>query len=236
MGVETDSLEVVFLDAAGTLFEVRGSVGEIYSSVAQRYGVDSSPREIERTFTAIFRRRSLESVWPGSEEDRLAREKRWWFELVQEVFADMMPAVTLEMFFEEVFEIFRTERSWRLYPDTLPSLEKLRAAGYRLGIISNFDSRLRDLLVALGIGSVFEHVAISWEVGVAKPDPKIYRSALDAMNISATEAVHIGDSIRDDYIGATEAGLQAILLDRLGVYWGPEPRILSLSELCEILP
>jgi putative hydrolase of the HAD superfamily len=235
---QPDSLDVVFLDAAGTLFEVRGSVGRIYSEVARRYGVDASPHKLEEAFTEAFRRKSLEGIPPEGGENRTAREKRWWLEIVQEVFAGRMPDATLRRYFEEVFEAFRKADAWRLFRDTHISLERLRGSGYRLGIISNFDSRLSDLLINLGIGSLFEHVTISWCVGAAKPDSKIFRSALQAMNVPAARAMHVGDSLHEDFAGAQQAGLAAVLLDRRNLHsgWKVGWRIRSLSELCDGLP
>ena len=73
MRFEPDSLDVVFLDAAGTLFEVRGSVGKVYSEVAKRYGVDASPEKLEEAFVEAFRRKSLEGIPPDGGEDRVVR-------------------------------------------------------------------------------------------------------------------------------------------------------------------
>lgn len=238
MRFEPDSLDVVFLDAAGTLFEVRGSVGKVYSEVAKRYGVDASPEKLEEAFVEAFRRKSFEGIPPDGGEDRVVREKLWWLEIVQDVFAGKLPVATLQQYFEEVFETFRKADAWLLFSDTRTSLQRLRAGGYRLGIISNFDSRLRDLLINLGIHSMFEHVTFSWCVGAAKPDARIFHSALEAMNVLATKAVHVGDSLHEDFTGAHEAGLRAVLLDRCNLHpgWAGGCRIQSLSELCDNLP
>ena len=237
MRIEPDSFDVVFLDAAGTLFEVRGSVGEIYSSVARRYGVIAAPEELQQAFIEAFRRKSLGGIPRGGGENRVIHEKGWWLEIVKEVFAGRMPADTLLRYFEDVFEIFRGADAWRLFPDTRTSLERLSAGGYRLGIISNFDSRLRDLLDNLGIGSLFEHVALSWCLGAAKPDARIFRGALEAMNVPAERALHVGDSLHEDVAGAEAAGLCAVLMDRRNVHpdWTRSWRIRSLSELCDDL-
>ncbi len=232
-----EQFDVVFLDAAGTLFDVRGSVGEIYSSAARRHGVDASPEELQRAFVRAFRQKSLESIPACRDGERLLREKEWWLAIVGEVFAGRMPPSTLRKYFAEVFEIFRTAAAWRLFPDTLPSLKELKDAGCRLGVISNFDSRLIGLLQDLGIGSFFEQVTISWRVGAAKPDSKIFRCAVEAMDVDASRAVHVGDSLREDFAGASAAGLKAVLLDRRDLHagWKDGWRVRDLSEFCEAL-
>lgn len=235
MRIKPDTIDVVFLDAAGTLFEVRGSVGAIYSTVAERYDVNAAPDRLHKAFVEAFRRKSLEGI---PLEGGVIHEKRWWFEIVQQVFAGRMPLDILQRYFEEVFEVFRGADAWRLFPDTRASLERLRSGGYRLGIISNFDSRLRDLLDNLGIGSLFEHVALSWCLGAAKPDARIFCGALEAMKVPAERALHVGDSLHEDVAGASAAGLHAVLLDRNNVHseWTNGWRIRSLSELCDSLP
>jgi putative hydrolase of the HAD superfamily len=230
-------IRVVFFDAAGTLFEVRGSVGQIYSTELKHFGVDIPAIELERRFVAAFRRRSLCSPQSSGPEDRLEREKLWWFELVREVLGGWTTGEILRRYFEVVFERFRTETAWQLFPDTVNSLERLRTSGRRLGIISNFDSRLLDVLENIGIRHYFGQVTLSWQVGAAKPDARIFQAALAAANVPAPRAMHVGDSWRDDYLGARGAGLQAVLLDRLRMHRDREDGrcVQSLSELCEIL-
>jgi putative hydrolase of the HAD superfamily len=236
MPIESRNLQVVFFDAAGTLFEVRGSVGEIYSTELRRFGVNVPPVELEHAFVEVFRRRSR--TFPqGAGLHHAQLEKQWWFELVREVLAGRVPAATLRQYFEAVFERFRGKTAWRLFPDTVPCLDSLRLAGFRLGIISNFDSRLKHLLEDLGIGGFFENVTLSWCVGAAKPDAGIFLSALAAMKVPPSSAVHVGDSRQDDFFGARGAGLQAVLLDRLNVHrdWPYGLRIRSLRNLHSIL-
>ncbi len=238
MQVETNHLEVVFLDAVGTLFEVRGSVGEIYSTIARRHGVDTCADVLQAAFVEAFRRKSLDPIPPANSRHRLMREREWWLEIVRQVFSGRMTPAALLEYFEEVFEVFRTAAAWRLFPEVSHCLDRLHSAGYRLGIISNFDSRLLDLLDDLGIGSQFEHVTISWAAGAAKPDARIFRSALEAMNVLAGHALHVGDSLKEDFAGARGSGIQAVWLDRGDTcpMWADGPRIQSLSDLFEILP
>jgi putative hydrolase of the HAD superfamily len=210
----TTSPEVVFLDAAGTLFKVRGSVGGIYSSIAARYGVmmDSSRTELE--FRRAFHTRSLMPLPSTAAGNTAVEEKRWWFNVVADVFGGRMSDVVLRAYFEEVFDFFRGADAWEPYPDTVPALRWLRARGYRMGVLSNFDSRLRPLLRNLDIADFFESVTLSWQVGAAKPDLRIFRAALDGMKVAPAQALHVGDSRTEDYEGARAAGLRAVLLDR----------------------
>jgi putative hydrolase of the HAD superfamily len=229
-------IQVIFFDAAGTLFEVRGSVGRIYSAIASSYGVETDPDALDLAFATAFRAKS-EQGFSCMKGDRTTEEKRWWFEVVSEVFGNSMPPEAFLNYFDEVFEYFRTAEAWRLFPDTRPALENLRAIGYRLGIISNFDSRLTDLLVNLGIGHLFERMILSWHAGIAKPDPGIFMKGTEAMGVEPGDALHVGDSLEDDYWGASRANLRAVLFDSKGKYSHRTdlPRITKLSDLCLLL-
>lgn len=149
-------MDVVFFDAAGTLFKVRGSVGEIYSRIAEHYRVVADPKRVELAFRTAFHAKSLEG-FPSGEQPGLRAEKAWWMDVVRRVFGETMKPEDLRDYFDEVFEAFRSRQAWELYEDTRPGLERLRAGGYRLAVISNFDSRLFDVLANLEVDFFFAY-------------------------------------------------------------------------------
>ncbi len=207
---------VIFLDAVGTLFGVRESVGYAYATVAARFGVLCDRHRLDEAFISAFRS-SPPMVFPDLALDEIPEaEYRWWYEVALRTFAqtgDLARFPDFDSFFRELFAYFATAEPWFVYADTIPALEKWRSQGIELGIISNFDSRLYGVLRELGIDSYFSSVTISTEAGSAKPDPQIFRYAL-TKHPTATSAVHIGDSYTEDYQGAIASGLQAIWLDR----------------------
>ena len=209
-------IKSVFFDAAGTLFDVKGSVGEIYSTLAAKYGADPNPDKIQSDFVRYFRLQPPLAFEKGlADHLRTELERNWWRLIVENVFAGQ-PIRQFDQFFNELFEYFRNGDAWRLYDDVLPTLHKLKNNGIGLGVISNFDSRLTDLLSNLGIFDLFDSVHISSCEGAAKPDPKIFASALGFHKIKPEEAIHVGDSQREDFEGAQSAGLSAVLIDRIG--------------------
>lgn len=223
---------VLFFDAVGTLFRVRGSVGEIYGRVAADYGVQVDPQELNRAFYQAFARAPA-AACPGlTGSELLAWERAWWRQVVQDTFSQLgdpgdnprgdpigTPAVfpEFEAFFDQVFDLFAEGEPWELYPETLPVLHTLREHGIPLGVISNFDSRLLPVLKRLQLQEYFSSITLSTQVGYAKPDAKIFHTALQAQGIpseQALQALHIGDSYNQDYLGAKAAGLNALWLDR----------------------
>ena len=210
--------QVIFFDAAGTLLEVRGSVGEIYSRVASQYDLHVDAKQLQQGFARWFRLQPPMAFPIGPAETPNEKlplmEKDWWRNLVRAVFSDCGAFPHFDDFFDDLFERFRTSEFWRVYDDVMPALGELKRRGLRLGVISNFDSRLLDVLGACGLEQFFDSVHISTQVGAAKPDLVIFQAALKDHAIEPHQALHIGDSPREDVEGAQAAGIQAVLLDR----------------------
>jgi putative hydrolase of the HAD superfamily len=137
--------------------------------------------------------------------------KEWWRELV---FASL--GQKNDACFEELYNAFARPEAWRVFPDVEATLRTAQARGLHLGVISNWDERLRPLLGALGLAGYFKTMAISCEVGAEKPAPEIFLAALRAAGLTASETVHIGDSYDHDVRGAEAVGMTAILVDRGG--------------------
>ena len=230
-------IEVVLFDAAGTLFDVRGSVGAIYSRIARSHGVDTDPVLVQQQFSQVFHRKSAAGFPTGFGSEPAAAEKSWWLDVVRAVFSDRMSESVLKEYFDEVFEAFRRADSYEVLPGTLATLKKLRSLGFRLGVLSNFDSRLFDVLAETGLGEFFDWVTISWRVGAAKPDARIFRHAAASAVVPEGRILHVGDSMAEDYEGALNAGMHAILFDRHGKYRSCRDivRIESLAEVCGLL-
>src|SRR5450432_1670918 len=95
----------------------------------------------------------------------------------------------------------------RAFPEVPDVLEKLRARGLRLGVISNFDRRLYSNLEDIGLAPYFDHITISSEVGADKPHARIFERAVTAFGVAPSEALHVGDDPVRDWAGAESAGL-----------------------------
>jgi putative hydrolase of the HAD superfamily len=134
------------------------------------------------------------------------------------------------------FDLYVGTEFFTLHPDVPDALEWLRAAGYRLGIVSNWESRLLDLCAAHGIAEYFDFAVVSELEGYVKPHPHMYHRALELAQQPPERVVHVGDSLKHDVLGATAAGIQGILLDREGsAATDYQPRISSLAELRRVL-
>ncbi|GAA3575612.1 HAD family hydrolase [Amycolatopsis ultiminotia] len=205
---------------------------------------------IRRTLHALTGRGDLWPLWDLITEEHVA------LVVAGKLGYDVMHHRRTECFLAELgiaaesvqvaaFETRRREilaRSWRLFDDVLPCLEWLRAAGLCIAAVTNASgAHQRRKIAELGLSPFFDHVAIAGEVGVAKPDPVMFHSVCLALECAPEQAVHVGDKLDTDAIGARDAGLGAVWLDRDGTGRVGEraPRevytVSGLGELPELL-
>ena len=215
----------VLFDAAETLFTTRGSVGEIYGGVARKYGSKASPEAIQAAFREHFR---------GAGPLSAGEQKQWWKNIVYAVFNDVGMIENFDRFFDEVYETFRDSQGWMLFPETLDVLHELKNRQLKLGIISNFDSRIYTVLESLHIRSFFDAVVLSSETGYSKPDRKIFEAAIQAIGLPPSEILFVGDSPKDDVEAGIQAGLTSVLIDRMGRH-ADQKNLQRISSLTEVL-
>ncbi|HFI0237470.1 TPA: HAD family hydrolase [Streptococcus suis] len=134
-----------------------------------------------------------------------------------------------------------TNEGVRLYPETIDVLEKL-SQNYRLGIVANQSSSIREQLKAWGISSYFQLIILSEEVGLSKPDPTIFTLALQKANISADRVIYVGDRYDNDIQPAKSLGMYTVrILTGFGKYtrengkWKSDWVVSSLTELSTLL-
>lgn len=237
-----DAIRLVCLDAAGTLFHLKGSLGALYARHALAHGLPAStdlPNRLERRFYRQFPAMPRPEYRCGEAayNDRIDRD--WWRTLVKRVFEGLGP-MDFEAFFEEVYALFAEASVWQLYPEVPAVLDGLRAAGLKLAIVSNFDSRLTPVCKGLDLFMAVDTVLIASAAGAAKPDALIFRSALEHFGVPPEHALHVGDSWEEDALGAIGAGLHAVHLQRSDIEARPilehgVPVIRDLSGLAGLI-
>jgi len=219
-----EGIQAVTFDLGNTLIEPWPSVGHVYAEVAAAHGCGSfPPEELERRFRAAFHR------FGG-----LVNTKSEWSSIVDETFAGLSPEPPSKSFFPELYERFATAGAWRLFGDVLPTLAALRKRGVKLGVISNWDDRLRPLLRSLGIENQFDIIVVSCEVGASKPAPTIFAAAANRLGVPAHAILHVGDDFEMDVRGARAAGLGAAQVDRK-TQAGLDGQIQSLLDLLALI-
>lgn len=229
------AIKAVFFDAAGTLIKPVRKVGESYSVIAAKHGVDVSAQEVNGRFHVTFGR-AAPLAFPNAESSSIDRlERDWWRTLVRQVFEPWEPFERFDAFFDELFDYFSRPQAWSLFPEVLDTLTALKSRGMTLAVISNFDSRLITILNGLGASPWFEEIYVSSRVGHAKPDRRIFELALRNHGLNADNAAHVGDSEENDWRGANAAGLKGLLVDRGQSPSRADGRISDLQQILDHL-
>ncbi len=227
-------IKVIFFDAVGTLFDVRGSVGEVYLSYASKYGVPRT-KEMCQALNQSFRETMKDmppQIFSVESPEKLKQcERLWWFDVVHSVFYRVGMFEGFDDFFEEVFTAFQQSDHWELFPETVEVLTRLKQQGFELGVISNFDTRFYKVFRALKLDGLFDSVTISSLAKSLKPANKIFSYALSQHMVDPVEAIHVGDHPTEDFLGAQKAGLHALLVDRSGTHKHSEFTIPNLLPL-----
>lgn len=229
----------VFFDAVGTLFRVRGSVGEVYGREASRHGFrgardQAGTARIDRGFKRAFRK--LQAASPLAERSGETAQKQWWREVVRETFRDLGPFPRFDGFFESVYDLFATDAAWELEPGCRRVLERLQVQGRNLGIISNFDSRIDSVLESLELRDFFDLVSVSSQSPHAKPEEAMFRMVVRQAGTVPELCLHVGDHPGEDYDAGRGAGLQVLLYDP-GRRWAgrAEHRVEDLQDINSFL-
>jgi putative hydrolase of the HAD superfamily len=197
----------VLLDALGTLIELETPWPHLADELAARGVVVSleDARAAMLAEMAYYRAHHDEARdWAGLKDLR-----RRCAGVIQESLGTSLPLADVE-------EALLAAVRFRAYPEVPAVLERLRAGGARLAVVSNWDVSLHDVLERTHLRALVDAVVISAELGAAKPDPAIFRAALERLGASAAGAIHVGDSVEHDVAGARAAGLEAVLVVRNG--------------------
>jgi putative hydrolase of the HAD superfamily len=213
----------VLLDALGTLIELERPWPHLVDELAARGVVvgEDDARAAMLAEMAYYRAHHDEAVdWAALKDLR-----RRCAAVVQEQLQTSLPL-------DGVLDALLGAIRFRAYPEVPDVLARLRAGGARLAVVSNWDVSLHDVLERTGLRPLVDAVVISAELGVAKPDPAIFRAALDRLGAAPDGAVHVGDSLEHDVAGARAAGLEAVLVARNGAAAPDDVRtVASLTEL-----
>jgi putative hydrolase of the HAD superfamily len=207
-------IKVITFDAGNTLIRLSRPVGITYAAVAKRFGAELNPVDLEHGFRAAWKTVPRLPDVPGPRPDD---GRSWWRDVVIQTLENARAEVEpFDDFFNAVYHEFTLAGVWRLEPGALELLQDLRHAGFRLGIISNFDLRLREILKHVSVLDLFEQIIVSSQVGAEKPSPRIFEEALRRFAVEPAELLHVGDEERADGEGARALGIQAFILGFAG--------------------
>jgi len=224
----TRSPRAIFFDAGNTL--VFPNFGLVSEKLAAR-GARVTAVELERgEQKARFQLDDAELIRTSNDHAR-------WNLYFRTIFRHC--GVTEEMLVSAVIgdldAIHRVNNIWEIVPPDVPGALRALASRYRLAVISNANGTVREKLRRVGLLDYFETVLDSHEEGVEKPDPRIFRNALERTGTKVEEALYVGDIYHIDVVGARAAGMDVVLLDPAGLHGDKDVRrIPGLGALLSV--
>lgn len=229
-------IKIVFFDAGGTILEPYPTFAEAFTRICRAHGYEVAPADVQ----ALFNRQGPNVADVARETGVVNATTSWESSQIfwRHLYTSFLLAlgITDDELRDDLLATFSDKASYKLFPEVLDSFEELRQGGYRLGLISNFEGWLEEVLVEEKAGDIFDVKVISGIEGVEKPDPHIYRLAIERAAVEPGECVHVGDSIANDVEPATAVGMKVVMIDRSESF--PEigfPRITTLEELPALL-
>lgn len=201
----------ILLDALGTLIELKPPAPLFCEEFRKRFGIAMPVSQAERaiaTEIAYYR----DHIDDGADMDELLELRRRCVLAM----LDELPSEAEALPVEAIMEALMASITFRVFPDVGFALGAARTRGCRLVVVSNWDVSLHGVLAGLELTSMVDGVVISAEHGAGKPDPSIFRHALEVAGVPARKAIHVGDSLEEDVAGARAAGIQPVLLKRDG--------------------
>lgn len=221
--------DAVLFDAGNTLVFV--DAGRVQRLLVP-FGADPSPERFTRVERAA-RGRLARRVGRAVATD----EAGLWRDYFVDLFAGLgVPGEVWETAGAAVRQAHRRAHLWtRVDPATPAALRRLLDAKLRLAVISNADGRVPALLGEVGLARYFEFVLDSDAVGVAKPDPRIFRMAAERLGLPPARCLYVGDLFAFDVVGARRAGMPALLVDPFDDLDVDVPRVPSVAHLPAVL-
>ncbi len=221
MAAARDSIQGVLFDATGTLIHPREAIGEVYARIARDYAVDLPAWRLDDAFKRVLRH-APPRVFPDAAAADLADlEERWWYEVVRSTFLASDSTARFDdppAFHSRLYRYYASADAWSLPPAAAEVLASLARQGLLLGVVSNFDQRLLEILEALDIARFFRTTMIPARCRSEKPDPAIFESALSDLGLEAGHVVYVGDDPEKDLAAASRVGMRVVDVGELSSF------------------
>lgn len=225
---------VVFtLDALGTLLELEPPAALLVAALRERGAVVSAAQATAGLRAEIGFYRAHHDT--ARDRPSLAALRDRCTEVLREALV-AAGAPVAQVAHDDLRAALLQSLRFRPYPEVPAALRRLRAAGHRLVVVSNWDVSLHDALEHTGLRPLVDGAICSAQAGAAKPDPQIFARALALVGGLPGGACHVGDSVAHDVTGARAAGLRAVLVVRAGAPPPVDGRVRVVRTLAELHP
>ncbi len=226
-------IRAVFLDFYNTVARFDPPREQVQVQVASEHGVTLTSAAVRQSYRGADEFLAQESRRQPLSQRHSDEVTTFWARYEQRLLSGAGATVDLETAQRIFAGVRERNEGFALFDDVEPTLSRLKAGGYTVGLISNMDGDLWAIAESLGITPYIEFALTSGEVGASKPNPPLFLEALRRSGVAAGDAVHVGDQYLGDVIGARGVGMFAVLLDRDESTIQPQdcPVVQSLHEV-----
>ncbi len=210
------SCDFIFFDAGFTLIHPSPGVGHWYAAIAKDFGVEADAARLDAAFLGAWKDNRRESATGGKVAygSTLDEAKAFWTPVVRATFAlaGYNPP-SKSAFYDQLFDVFGHAKCWAFYEDALEAIALIQSKGVGVGVVSNWDGRLRSVAEEMGLMARLNAFLISADAGAEKPDPTIFSLAREKAGLSpAAKIGYIGDEPDADGYGPLKAGWSQCLV------------------------
>lgn len=206
-------IKLVTFDATNTLLKFRIPPWEFYATVARDYGFKGTGHDLKQRM--LDNLQVMSRKFPNFGRDTI-KWHEWWRRVVKATFHGQLPPfiTNLDSLADHLIDEFKTTKCWTCAEGGDDLLRILKNRQITIGVISNFDPRLHDILQNTNLSKSLDFVSTSYEIGFSKPDIRIFKDALDKckLRVKPSESLHVGDDVRKDYMGARTSGWHALIV------------------------
>jgi putative hydrolase of the HAD superfamily len=234
-------MKAVFFDLYNTLVDYDPPREEVQAAICREFGIEVAPEALRRAIPAaddfFYEENARSSLGKRTTQEKYDLYAEYESRILRGVGVEVSKEVALNILAKFGLKLRQPDAKLVLFDDVAPTLARLKGQGLTLGLITNVDYDIAPICDRLGLSSYLDFLVTSQEVGAGKPDPAIFYAALRRAGVKASEAIHVGDQYHADVLGARNAGIKPLLLDRDDFYREVAdcPRINSLTEVVEHL-
>ena len=228
-------VKAVFLDAAHTILKLVRPYPEMLSAGLAAFGFRVPAPEAAAVLDRCWRR--VEHLFLGDTGEYTVDDewdRRMWHDFYRMMLAELQIADYPPELLDAIYDQFAEPSNWELYPEVPETLRRLKEAGFTVGIGSNWDSSLPDILAGLGVAEMVDVTVVSALVGCRKPGRGFFEAECAAVGLPPEEVAHVGDHPVADAKGAVESGLRSVLVWRDGSVPPAIPRVAVIRSLAEL--
>ena len=230
-------IKAVFFDLYQTLISYDPPREVLIAGALAEFGIDASPEmflaPIVTADEYIYNEIARQPLSSRSSEDKMALYTQHQAIMLKEAGIEADKNLAMKL----LAKMQQATLNLVLFDDVNPALSDLRKRGLFLGMISNVEDNMGEILDRLGLTALLDAIITSQDAGIGKPNPQIFLEGIKRAGVRPEEALYVGDQYQVDVVGARNAGIQGILLDRTDHY--PDitdcPRIKTLSEISNFL-